>query len=59
MKLRLIVVLLSLIACVDGKGKYPESSLQCYSSLTVPKYKLICPEARYDISHILPHRILC
>jgi hypothetical protein len=30
-------------------GKYPENALQCYSSLTKPENKLICPDARLNL----------
>lgn len=37
----IVFVLVSL-----AQAKYPQSSLQCYSTYTQPGMKLICPEAR-------------
>ena len=47
--IRLIVLSIVLIELVRGQG-YPSKSLQCYSTLTKPDKRLICPASRYVVN---------
>lgn len=47
--LSILLILWSyLLVSAQHGGDYPSKSLQCYSYLTKPDMKLICPAARYS-----------
>jgi hypothetical protein len=39
---------LTLFLFENARANYPKTTRKCYSYLTQPDHKLICPEARFD-----------